>query len=233
MFQVVKVADDDWILFGALETSQQGYLLGSRQVFTSSGTWTRPEGCAAVRVRLVGGGGGGGGVTNAASSAAAAGGGGGGGFAEKWITAGLTDTVAVIVGAAGAGGATGANNGIAGGDTSFGGYLSATGGAGGTSMTAGTSPTTGAPGAGGSGVGGDINLPGCSGERGIRSSGTVVIGARGGDSQLGAGAVNQGNNDGSDGLGYGAGGGGGVTISTISRAGGSGTPGIVIVEEYY
>ncbi|OAM77688.1 glycine-rich domain-containing protein [Devosia elaeis] len=233
IFQAAKIDTDMWVVFGALETSQVGFLLGSTQVFTSSGTWTKPAGCAAVRVRVVGAGGGGGGVTGGASQAAAAGGGGGGGYAEKWITSALGATETVTIGAAGTGGAAGANNGNAGGATSFGAHVIANGGGGGTAMTAGTSATTGAPGAGGAGSGGDLNVPGSPGDRGIRSSDSVIVGARGGDSQLGYGAQNQGNNAGSNGTGYGAGGGGAATISDTNRAGGNGTAGVVIVEEYY
>lgn len=231
VFQVVKIATDEWILFGALETTQSGYMLGSVQVFTSSGTWTRPSGCAAVRVRVVGGGGGGGGVTGASSQAADGGGGGAGGFAEKWVISGLSDTVAVTVGAGGAGGVAG-SNGTAGGNSHFGGYATAEGGLGGATMTAGTSATSVAGGAGGNGVSGDHNVRGGTGHRGLRFSGSAGVSGAGGDSHEGRGGGPNVNNVGENATGYGGGGGGGASIG-VSRVGGDGSPGVVIVEEYY
>ena len=50
--------------------------LASQQVFTASGTWTKPSGITLVKVTVVGGGGGGGGNTSGANNN---GGGGGGG----------------------------------------------------------------------------------------------------------------------------------------------------------
>lgn len=99
------------------------YGSGKIQLFSSSGTFTRPTGVTNVRARCFGGGG--------------VSGGGGGGFAIKEINS-VTATVTVTVGASG-------------GTSSFGAYVSATGG------------TSNGPGAGGAGSGGDYNSTGGGG----------------------------------------------------------------------
>jgi hypothetical protein len=91
------------------------------EIFTASGTWTKPAGLSddtPVTVEMWGGGGGG-------SATAAAGGGGGGGFASRTFRAGdlgATETVTV--------GAGGAIN-LPGGNSTFGSLLTAYGGGGG------------------------------------------------------------------------------------------------------
>lgn len=92
--------------------------------FTSSGTFTVPQGVTAVEVVLVGGGGGGGSGTGNGIYGS---GGGAGQVFMKYIS-GLTpgSTVSVTVGAGGAGGTN--TSGSAGGASSFGAYASAKGG---------------------------------------------------------------------------------------------------------
>jgi hypothetical protein len=110
-------------LMTPLRTSQAIAVLGSHvnyQVFTESGTWTKPSNLSAdaiVVVEMWGGGGGGG----RQSSSSGGGGGGGGGFATETILASsLGSTVAVTVGAGGAGATVSGNAGAAGGSSSFG-----------------------------------------------------------------------------------------------------------------
>ena len=117
------------------------------QVFTSSGTWTKPTfatGNQLVCIQEWGGGGGGG------EAVYAAGGGGGAQNFGCFNEAALPSTVTVTVGAAGTGASTANGSGGVGGETSFGAYLLAYGGGGGSASAA----TTGSNGGGGGGVAG-------------------------------------------------------------------------------
>ena len=180
-------------------------------VFTASGTWTKPAGVANVYVKVIGGGGGGGGRNTVG------GGGGSGGYSEGYTA--VTGNVTVTVGTGGAGG-TGTNNGSAGNTSSFAGSttITATGGSGG--------EATGPAGAGGSGSNGQINLSGESGQVGALLDATIA--GRGGNTPQGYGYggtyTSAGGNNGS---GYGSGGSG----CRGSGSGGNGADGVVIV--YY
>jgi hypothetical protein len=183
----------------------------SIQIFTTSGTWTKPAGCKAAHIKLVGGGGSGGNSTSGGTGA------GGGGYSEKFITSGLGATETITVGLGGTA-ATNGNNGNTGGTTSFGAHCSASGGTGGK-----TANGLGV-GSGGTGSGGDINIQGSSGTVSI----TTSQGGNGGGSML-SGLVSGGigSNTG-PGLLYGGGSGG-----ANGGTGGAGAAGIVIVYEYY
>lgn len=125
---------------------------GQVQFFTATGVWTVPPGIGKVRARMWGGGGGNDG--------------GGGGFALKTIydLSGVT-SVAVIVGA-------GPTSTITGGTSSFGSYVSATGGS-----ASGTSATVTA---GGTGIGGDINNTGGTGGAAVGGGGSASVFGNGG-----------------------------------------------------
>ena len=208
--------------------------LQSTQLFTSSGTYTRPSGITKIRVFVTAGGGGGGGNdVNSPSFIAASGGGAGGTAIELIDASGTFANQTVTIGAGGAGGDGSAGgttaNGQNGGTSSFGSFCSASGGTGGPKATnIGISTYV----QGGVGADADLDLRGNSGGGGNLSGGANKLGGRGGGSYWGGGGSGTIGNTGSAGL-HGSGGGG--TFSTPGgsiRDGGAGGSGIVYVEEY-
>ncbi len=138
------------------------------QVLTTSGTFSVPAGISQVEVEVWGAGAG----SFASTSTVASGGGAGGGYARKRVT-GLTpgQAIPVTIGLGGTGGTTAGVPATAGGSSSFGTYVSATGGA--LNATASvSSPQNGAT-PGGIGIGGDLNLMGSSGQSAFMSAAGV------------------------------------------------------------
>lgn len=112
-------ADPIWAAGGATDL----------QVFTSSGTWTKPTGAKTVDVYVAGGGGGAGSGYSGNSPTVQAGGSGGGGGSlgyKRFDASGLGATETITIGAGGTGGAsvngadTNGNDGVDGGATTFG-----------------------------------------------------------------------------------------------------------------
>ena len=219
------------------------------QAFTSPGTWTKPATVKRVKVTVVGGGGGG---TGKPSPATSIGNGGGGSALACNVFPGpsIPGPVSVTIGAGGVGD-TLTNPGGDGGTSSFGSFISATGGGGGIYNSAGGAGGVAAgsllPFVGGKGSAGDPPAAGGSGgtifSDGVTSTATTVPRSTGaGDgtpffrSQSGAGGRNNTFNANPDknASGFGAGGGGvGGSSPQGALTGGDGSPGIVIIEEFY
>ena len=134
--------------------------------YTASGTFTVPAGVTQVEVELWGGGSG----SFASVAGLASGGGSGGGYARKRIT-GLApgQQIAVTTGSGGSAGIVDGATPSAGGTTSFGSFVTATGGSLNYLATA-TSPQNGAT-PPGIGVGGDINISGSAGQAAMMNQG--------------------------------------------------------------
>ena len=185
------------------------------QVFTSSGTWTKPSGISLIKVTVVGGGGGGGGydVTWGDYTTAGAG---AGGTAIKMIDVSSITSETVTIGSGGSAG-TGSNSGSSGGTSSFGSHCSASGGGGSDRSVAGT---------GGIGSSGDINIRGQHGYDNAVNPSNWFYGGHGGNTMFGSGGYH------SVSVGYGAGGNGCRAKNTNGTGQQDGGDGIVIVEEY-
>lgn len=221
---------------GVAETNKT---LGSNGVLQVApvATWSKPTGIKRVIVEVVGGGGGADSASTSSTGVTAYGAsGGGGGYSRKTIEAaslGATETVTVGIGGVGAypAGALAATDG---GTTSFGSYISATGGG---------APASDYGGVGGIGSNGDFNINGGGGSsNGAGLSSSTAPGGVGGSSFYGGGAnapsspTSAGSRDGIQGGQYGGGGSGGIARSSGSSstaAGGPGYGGIVIVTEQF
>ncbi len=217
----------------------QGYSLIKITEITSGTTYSPTTGARALRVRCLGGGGAGGSAATAVTNAGAAGGGGAGGYSESWLTNLHASPYTVAVGAAGAAAAAGAHDGGNGGDTTFDSpaVITAKGGAGGKQKAVTVGPVMGGlGGAGGaaSAGAGDIKVDGAAGYAGIMLAAAQAVSGSGAPSVLGGGGqgrITQG--DGAAAATYGAGGAGGCIVSGgTDQAGGNGSAGIIIVEEY-
>jgi hypothetical protein len=148
------------------------------QSFQSSGNFVVPLGVSQVEVELWGGGAG----SYASVSTAPSGGGSGGGYARKLIQGVLPgQIIAVTIGSGGAAGTTSGSPAGPGSTTSFGQFVSATGGSLNYLASVG-SPVLGATPAG-TGINGDINLAGSAGQDGILNIGGMGGGAPMGGSQ--------------------------------------------------
>lgn len=210
------------------------------QVFTASGTYTKPTGLSQALVISTGGGGGGGGADVVTSGSAAAGGGAAAGTCIEIFLAGeIGATETVTIGAAGAGGSIAGGNGTAGGNTTFGSLHTATGGSLGSGAIGSSSSVSGAGGAAVAAVNGLINISGAAGMSGNTPSTTYVLSGAGGASiwgdggqarMIGASSVVAGGTA----VTYGSGGSGAVAHTVATGAvGGDGMTGICIVIEFY
>jgi len=185
------------------------------QTFSSNSQFSVPAGVTQVEVELWGGGSG----SYASLAGSPSGGGAGGGYARKLIT-GLVpgQVIPITVGAGGAGGTTNGSAAGAGSPSSFGQYVSASGGAlnvyGSISQ-----PSNGAtpPGVG---INGDVNLTGSAGQAGAGTQGGMGGGAPMGGNQNSGTLGNSGIFPGGGAAGAGTGPTGATAYNGASGAGG-------------
>ena len=213
-----------WTIFKSGLDREQIPAFNSRDVITTSGTYTAPvDGWYKITVK--GGGGGGAGGLYSAYTIAGGGGGGEGGMtiAYELLTAG--DTASVVVGAGGTGGTAGGGKGTNGGNSTVivNGNTYTGGGGGGT-------PTAQLYGGGEGGTG---MVPGACGViGGVAGAGNAQPGGAGGGAGGGNGGLYNGNQAGLNGtLGCGGGGGCGFNAS-VTGAGGNGGDGYVWFEYF-
>jgi len=199
------------------------------QTFTSGAgaTYTPTTGARKTLWIVVGGGGGaggtGGGTTITGVDEMSGGGGGGGCVIKLAASASTTYTVGAASAAGGAGNSS----------TVTSPALTAGGGGVGTAVATVTSGTQAAGGTGGTASGGDLNIPGEPGMRGISYGSVDGCGGAGGDSVFGKGAAQSGSAAaGTNGGAYGGGGGGAHTADGTDRAVGAGAAGVIYVIEF-
>jgi hypothetical protein len=190
--------------------------------FATTQNWTVPTGITQAFVEMWGGGGGGGGSSGSAGIGT---GGGGGEYRRGRFDVTPGQVIAITIGPGGAGG----NGGVGGngGTTSFGAFMSTSGGQGGGygNNVASAQVTPG----GSSGAGGNIEFPGVNGgfgQNGTANGVATYSSGIGGSSPLGGAspAINV-NSAGGAGLSPGGGGNGGC----IGNVGGNGSNGLVII----
>ena len=197
------------------------------QVFTSSGTFTIPNGVTRVMIEMWGGGGGGGGGKSGSNYAGS--GGGSGGYAKSLFT--VSSNITVTVGSGGSGGTGGGTggNGTAGtaSSVSGGAVLTAGGGAGGK----GNDATLAYCAAGGTPTATSSSSLGITGYAGAPSCGGAVGGGGGSAPAGGAGGqISGASATGNAGFAPGGGGSGGSCDgSLVGWAGGAGANGMVII----
>lgn len=208
-------------------------------VFTSSGTFTSQPNTKAVRLRGTGAGASGGPVLASSSTQiSVSAGGASGNWGEYWLTAGFAGGVSVTIGAGGVGTTSAGANG---GQTSFGTVATFHGGGFGGSTQISTSTSAGVASIGpGASQGSDTSKNPLWVSGGNAGANGIVFGPAqfavpglGGSNPYGSGGGGNGIGQGGSGGGYGGGGGGSASPpGTGPFAGGAGSNGILIVEEY-
>ncbi|WP_230979195.1 glycine-rich domain-containing protein [Intestinirhabdus alba] len=203
-----------------LHLGASAFGLKNRVVFSAAGVndWVVPDEIKngrKAKVKVIGAGGSGG-------RNQGGGGGGGGGVSEALLDLTGVESVQITVGAGGIAPQSSSStaSGNAGGSSSFGSYLSATGGRGGGIPSAGIA---------GEGSGGDVNSslgPGASGSLWVGT--TYCTGSGGGPG--GAGNLHTSMMDGTAAKGPGGGGSGASNVGGVASKAGDGADGIVIIE---
>lgn len=212
--QNLSVYDDGNVTVRGVISAAYGTGFSHAAGYSANSSFTVPSGVTQIEVQVWGGGSGGWGSATAGSSS----GGSGGGYASGIIT-GLTSgtVIPITAGAGGYGGGAGGNTGGYGGTSSFGSYLSATGGQPGTSLIGGNGGI-------GSGSAAYVLLQGQPGGSGAPwgASGSFAGGAGGSAPFGGSMTPEPGGGGGSNFPGGGGSGGGSVSAATAGTAGAGG-----------
>lgn len=208
--------------WGLLVPVQTGTLL--RRSILASGTSLAKYSADVrrARMKILAGGGPGGVVSNSGSVTTGTGGGAAGGYAE-WETTTIPATWGYAIGAGGvSGNASGGPTTITDGVTT----VTANGGPSGSASFGGAAPAIS--------TNGTLNASGQPGSHPVNTAAGAIISGAGGSSVLGGagGPSSLSTINGLPGIGPGAGGGGGVAVPSTTVVGGSGTAGIIILEEY-
>ncbi|MDB5612039.1 MAG: hypothetical protein JWP25_8939 [Bradyrhizobium sp.] len=223
---------------GVKSVGRTGRYLRTTIISNPTTSYTTGPDTNSIHVRLVAGGGQGGGCTvGSASISGGAGGGAAGGYAEKTFAVSPNTAYTVAVGLGGTTSGTGAVTGQAGGISTIavgGVTVTANGGLGGIGCTSAATVVTLGGAAPAVSTNGDVNGSGEPGDPGFVSAVGVAISGKGGSSPFGAGGnALKAQGTGAAGIGNGSGGGGGCAISTTGAvAGGAGTNGLIVVDEY-
>lgn len=209
----------------------------SSTLYTAAGTYTKSDNAKYVYVKIVGGGGGGGGSSSTKSVASSSGGQAGAGAEALFAADDLDSTVAITIGSAG-------SESSAGGTSTFGSYITVSGGAHGVYTSAGSTFNLSTPGYAAQTAtvtGATTIMQKTRGECGgfgiVDTSTGYCVGGRGGNSIFGAGGRGQIASAGADGvapnsIAYGAAGSGAVGYSTADfYTGGAGIKGACLVIE--
>ena len=227
-------------------TSEQGFQVGNTviksllslsvntQIYTSNGTYTKNPNLIYAEIIIIGAGGSSLSATNNGGSTSA-GGSGGATVYKRLVNSLIRSTEPFVVGIA-VSNNSGTNSSFGNSSSSF---TQLVAGAGTTPLNIATNGNISESVSGGTGSGGDLNIPGGDSDTGHVSS-TDIIAGRGGDSQYGHGGgsivVITAREPGNPGSGYGAGGGGpcnGGGPGGSSFVSGIGSNGVVIITEYY
>lgn len=212
----------------------------NRQVFTASGTWTKPTNAKSVFVQVQGGGGAGGGSATTGAGESSMGSGGGGGAYGDGIfdAAALGATVTVTIGSGGT--TVSGGDGNNGNTSSFGSHITASGGSGGLMRGVSFADHGREGGIGGSTItGAQLSIQGGPGQA-CFGGGQLGVSGEGGASYLGGGArcvrttTAAQRIAGVAGTLYGSGGSGGICSGGAAAInGGAGAAGVVIVTTYF